>query len=63
MTKLEIMNKIQKELNGNSFYETKKGNYKIKDIFGETNYFSKKQFDKLYEKAKSHNFYGVSINL
>ncbi len=62
MEKLEIMNKIQKNLGGNTFEVTKKGNFKIKDIFGQVHYYNNKKFNKMFELAKNHNFYGVDIN-
>ena len=62
MDKLIIMNKIQKNLGSNPFELTKKGNFKIKDIFGQVHYYDEKKFNKMFELAKNHNFYGININ-
>lgn len=60
---IEIMNKIQKNLDfGNSHFELlKSGNIKLINKKYKTIYYSKKQFIKMYELAKTHNFYGVEI--
>lgn len=61
--KIEIMNKVQIDLDlRQSYFElTKKGNIKLIHNKYKTVYFTQKQFFKLFDETKSHNFYGVEV--